>query len=87
MSCGSESPVIGCSERQERDVHVHVWGDHDPEVSRHLRFRDRLRCSAEDCRIYELPKRELARRDWPDMNDDADAKRSLIEEILTRADG
>ena len=48
----------------DRDVHVHVWGDDDPEVPRCLRFRDRLRRSADDRQIYEQLKRELARRDW-----------------------
>ncbi len=70
----------------ERDVHVHIWGDADPEVSRYLRFRDQLRRSAEDRRAYEQLKRELARRDWPDMNHYADAKGSTIEAILARAD-
>ncbi len=36
-----------------RDVHVHVWPDSDPEISRHLRFRDRLRASIEDRQAYE----------------------------------
>jgi GrpB-like predicted nucleotidyltransferase (UPF0157 family) len=70
----------------ERDVHVHVWRDDDPEVSRYLRFRDRLRRSAEDRETYEQLKRELGRRDWPDMNRYADAKGSVIEEILARAE-
>jgi GrpB-like predicted nucleotidyltransferase (UPF0157 family) len=29
----------------EHDVHVHIWADADPEVTRYLRFRDRLRQS------------------------------------------
>jgi GrpB-like predicted nucleotidyltransferase (UPF0157 family) len=68
----------------ERDVHVHVWATGDAEVERHLRFRDRLRESAEDRAAYEALKRELARRDWEDMNHYADAKGPLIEEILAR---
>lgn len=71
----------------ERDVHVHVWAERDPEVERHLRFRNRLRTSAEDRRAYERLKRELAERDWADMNDYADAKRELIEAILAGAGG
>jgi GrpB-like predicted nucleotidyltransferase (UPF0157 family) len=70
-----------------RDVHVHVWSNDDPEVSRHLRFRDRLRASAEDRAAYAALKRELARRDWDDMNHYADAKSALIAEILKRAGG
>ena len=68
-----------------RDVHVHVWADTDVEVTRYLRFRDRLRRSAEDRRAYEQLKRELARRDWSDMNHYAAAKGPLIEDILSRA--
>jgi GrpB-like predicted nucleotidyltransferase (UPF0157 family) len=68
-----------------RDVHVHVWRDSDPEVERYLRLRDRLRSSAEDRAAYERLKRELATRDWADMNDYAEAKGELIEAILAGA--
>lgn len=68
----------------ERDVHVHLWAD-GPEAERHLRFRDRLRASLEDRVAYGRLKRELADRDWDDMNHYADAKSSLIAEILERA--
>ena len=43
------------------DVHVHVWRDSDPEVYRHLAFRDRLRHSANDLSAYERIKCSLAR--------------------------
>lgn len=64
-------------------VHVHVWAD--AEIDRHLRFRDRLRASPEDRAAYERLKRELAPREWPDVNDYAEAKGPLIEAILSRA--
>jgi GrpB-like predicted nucleotidyltransferase (UPF0157 family) len=69
----------------ERDVHVHVWGHSDPEVRRHLMFRDRLRRSPADRDAYERLKRELAAREWADMNEYADAKAAVIEEILDRS--
>jgi GrpB-like predicted nucleotidyltransferase (UPF0157 family) len=69
---------------RERDVHVHVWSDSDPAVARHLRFRDRLRESRADRDAYERLKRDLADRDWPDMNAYADAKAALIHEIVAR---
>ena len=69
----------------ERDVHVHVWGRSDPEVARHLRFRDRLRTDADDRLAYEELKRELASREWPDMNYYAEAKSDLIAEIIGRS--
>jgi GrpB-like predicted nucleotidyltransferase (UPF0157 family)/GNAT superfamily N-acetyltransferase len=70
-----------------RDVHVHVRAVTDPEVDRHLLFRDRLRQSPEDRYRYEQLKRTLARRTWDDMNHYADAKGRLIEEILAGARG
>lgn len=69
----------------ERDVHVHVLSDSDPEVDRHLRFRERLRASGEDRRAYEALKRRLATREWSDMNYYAEAKTDLITSILSRA--
>jgi GrpB-like predicted nucleotidyltransferase (UPF0157 family) len=40
----------------DHDVHVHVWGDADAELTRYLRFRDQLRRSAEDRQAYERLK-------------------------------
>jgi len=70
-----------------RDVNVHVWPAGSQEVSRHLLLRDRLRASPEDRRAYENLKRELAARDWDDMNHYAEAKGDLIRDILARATG
>jgi GrpB-like predicted nucleotidyltransferase (UPF0157 family) len=69
-----------------RDVHVHVWAYTDPEVGRHLAFRNRLRESSEDRSAYEQLKRDLATRDWEDMNEYADAKGELIAAIVARAE-
>jgi len=68
-----------------RDVHVHVYSAGCPEIERNLRFRDRLRCNAEDRLRYERKKRELAARDWADTNDYAAAKTDVIESILAAA--
>jgi GrpB-like predicted nucleotidyltransferase (UPF0157 family) len=68
-----------------RDVHVHIWADEDPEVDRHLVFRDRLRYSPEDRTSYERLKRDLATRQWSDMDEYADAKSDLIAAIIARA--
>jgi GrpB-like predicted nucleotidyltransferase (UPF0157 family) len=71
----------------ERDVHVHVSADDDPEVERYLAFRDRLRASPRDRAAYERLKRKLALRGgWDDMNHYALAKSTLIEAIIARAD-
>ena len=68
----------------ELDVHVHVWPTGHADIAAQLSFRDRLRASPEDCAAYEALKRELASREWPDMNHYAEAKGQLIREILAR---
>ena len=68
----------------ELDVHVHVWASGSPNIASDLAFRDRLRSSPEDRAAYEALKRELATRDWPDLNYYAEAKGPLIREILAR---
>jgi GrpB-like predicted nucleotidyltransferase (UPF0157 family) len=67
------------------DVHVHIRRDGDPAADRDLAFRDRLRASPADRAAYERLKRELATREWGDMNEYASAKGPLIEAILARA--
>lgn len=67
---------------QEKDVHVHVYSSGCPEIVRVLTFRDRLRRNTVDRRRYERTKRELAAREWSDMNAYADAKTDMIESIL-----
>ena len=66
----------------ERDVHIHVYSAGCPEIERYLVFRDRLRRDIDDRRRYEQTKRELAAKDWSDMNAYADAKTEVIESIL-----
>lgn len=69
-----------------RDVHVHVCTTGSDWERSHLLFRDRLRHDAADRAAYAALKRELAARDWPSMNDYADAKGGLIGEITARAE-
>jgi GrpB-like predicted nucleotidyltransferase (UPF0157 family) len=71
----------------ERDVQVHVWPDSDPEIDRHLCFRDRLREDSEDRVAYAQLKLELAAREWEDVNEYAQAKSDLIDAIIARAGG
>jgi len=68
----------------ERDVHVHIFSDGSTEIARHLSFRDRLRAHDDDRALYERTKRELTQRDWPTMQDYADAKNAVIAEIASR---
>ncbi len=69
-----------------RDVHVHIRSDRDPELLRHLSFRDRLRRSPDDRLAYQRLKREVATRDWDDMNEYAEAKGPFIAAVLAGED-
>jgi len=66
----------------EGDVHIHIYSAGCGEIQRNLTFRDRLRHNTEDRRRYEQTKRELATREWPDVNAYADAKAEVIESII-----
>jgi len=79
---GSREPAHRMFRAPQHDVHVHVWADDDPEADRYLAFRDRLRTSSADRAAYKRLKRELASREWEDMNHYAEAKNELIEPIL-----
>src|SRR6476661_6278396 len=63
----------------EKDVHVHVYSVGCAEIQRVLTFRDRLRMNSDDRRRYEKTKRELAAREWPNMDAYAKAKTEVIE--------
>ncbi|MFD1505031.1 GrpB family protein [Georgenia yuyongxinii] len=70
---------------EQRDVHVHILELEDPAAGDYLLLRDHLRIDQADRELYEATKRDLTRRDWPDMNAYADAKTAVIDEIKGRA--
>jgi len=71
----------------DMDVNLHVFSRDCPEIERMLLFRDWLRSNASDRQLYERTKRELARKDWKYTQNYADAKTSVVEEIIARARG
>jgi GrpB-like predicted nucleotidyltransferase (UPF0157 family) len=74
-----------CFKGPDTNVNLHVLSDGCPEVERVLLFRDRLRADDADRALYERTKRELAAREWRYVQNYADAKSSVIEEIIARA--
>jgi GrpB-like predicted nucleotidyltransferase (UPF0157 family) len=52
---------------------------------RHLLFRDYLRQHPEAVQAYESHKRELAEREWQDVNEYADAKTDFIIAMQNKA--
>jgi GrpB-like predicted nucleotidyltransferase (UPF0157 family) len=71
----------------DMDINLHVFSPGSPEIERMLLFRDWLRSNAPDRQLYERTKRELARREWKYVQNYADAKTEVVEEILKRARG
>jgi GrpB-like predicted nucleotidyltransferase (UPF0157 family) len=70
----------------ERDINVHVFSAGCPEVSRMLLFRDWLRANAADRELYAEAKRQLASRPWKYMQQYADSKTAVVNEIMARAE-
>ena len=69
----------------EVESNLHVFSADCGEIGRMLAFRDWLRAHDDDRRRYEHAKRELAARTWKHVQHYADAKTSIVKEILGRA--
>ncbi len=67
-------------------VHLHIWEAGGLDERRHVLFRDWLRLNEPDRVTYERVKRDLAQRDWADMNHYALAKNEVISSIMQRAE-
>jgi GrpB-like predicted nucleotidyltransferase (UPF0157 family) len=68
----------------DTDINLHVHPAGSPEISRKLRFRDHLRADDADRELYQRTKRELATRNWTYIQQYADAKSGVVEDILRR---
>jgi GrpB-like predicted nucleotidyltransferase (UPF0157 family) len=66
-------------------INLHVFSSGCQEIDRVLLFRDWLRGNAADRDLYARIKSALAREEWQCVQDYADAKTAVIEEILARA--
>jgi len=66
-------------------VQVHVFAAGSTEIDRMVAFRDHLRRDIRDRDLYLRTKRDLASRTWAYVQDYADAKSDVVEEILRRA--
>lgn len=67
------------------EVHIHILERGHPGVAAYLQFRNRLRTDASDRELYARTKRALVEQDWADMNAYAEAKTSVIKDIIKRA--
>jgi GrpB-like predicted nucleotidyltransferase (UPF0157 family) len=69
----------------DTDINLHVFSAGCVEIERMLAFRDWLRANEADRRRYQTAKRELAQREWEFVQNYADAKTAVVEEIIIRA--
>jgi GrpB-like predicted nucleotidyltransferase (UPF0157 family) len=69
----------------DTNVNMHVFSRGCEEVDRMVRFRDYLRSDDADRELYLRTKRELAAVDWRFVQNYADAKSAVVQEILARA--
>ena len=69
----------------DTNVNLHVFSHGCSEVQVMLGFRDWLRANDADRELYERAKRDLAAQDWKYVQNYADAKTAVVEEINERA--
>jgi GrpB-like predicted nucleotidyltransferase (UPF0157 family) len=70
----------------DANVNLHVFSAGCEEVEAMLRFRDRLRKNPVDRERYSVIKRESAALPWKYVQQYADAKTAVVQEILARAE-
>ena len=70
---------------RETDANLHVFSAGEAEIDRMVLFRDWLRGHDDERDAYLRVKRELARRTWRHVQHYADAKTTIVQEILARA--
>ena len=66
-------------------INLHVFSSGCAEIERVLLFRDWLRNNPADRDVYARTKRSLATKEWKYVQNYADAKSAVVEQILERA--
>ena len=72
-------------QRPDTEINLHVFSSGCPEIDRMLMFRDWLRSNASDRDLYARTKLALAQKEWKHVQNYADAKSAVIDEIIGRA--
>lgn len=69
----------------DTEINLHVYSKDVSEVDTMLRFRNWLRTNESDRDNYANAKRNLAQREWKHVQHYADAKSTIVQEIMERA--
>ncbi|MEV7397184.1 GrpB family protein [Aeromicrobium sp. NPDC092404] len=67
----------------EPRVNLHVFTAGSPEHDRMITFRDRLRTDPEAFELYLTTKQRLAAQRWEHVQDYADEKSAVVEQLLS----
>ncbi|MGW5717857.1 GrpB family protein [Amycolatopsis sp. NPDC003865] len=74
-----------CFKGPDTNINLHVYSPGNSQTERYRLLRDRMRAHPEERDLYAAKKRELAAKEWKFIQQYADAKTEVIEEILGRA--
>lgn len=74
-------------EGPDTDINPHVFSVGCPEIDQMLLFRDWLRSHPEERDLYAAKKRELSKLHWKFVQNYADAKTVIVQQILARTRG
>ena len=66
----------------QRSHHLHVFGRGDPEIARHLQFRDSLKANPGIKRYYSRLKESLAKQFPEDMESYIKGKKDFIDKVI-----
>jgi len=66
-------------------VNLHVFTQETEEIDKMILFRNHLRSNEKDKELYSKTKRNLAKKKWKYVQNYADAKSEVVDEILSRA--
>jgi GrpB-like predicted nucleotidyltransferase (UPF0157 family) len=69
----------------DTDINLHVFSAGEAEIDRMVLFRDWLRSHDDDRDAYLRVKRELAQRTWRHVQYYAEAKTTIVQQIMARA--
>jgi len=74
-----------CFKGPDTNINLHVYSPGNGQTERYRLLRERMLSHPEERDLYAAKKRELAAREWKYIQQYADAKTEVIEEILGRA--
>lgn len=69
----------------DTNINLHVYSPSTDQIERYRLFRERMRAHDDERDLYAATKRELAQRTWKYIQQYADAKTAVIDEIIARA--